>query len=614
MGVRDAWGALWESKATLSHRGHVVAELPATADAAMRRDQNDSILKSPSPTYLVRPPFGVPMNKNVPAIRALSRNPYVFSATQTIADEIASVEWEVFQKEGFNVSDEELAKAHAFFDNPNGNDESFSQLLRRTVPDILELDAGVWVKSFSFEKYVPRKGDEPDSLVGGELKQIFAKDGGAFLVNPDFFGYFGNRSDYIAPLYANPQITPELRKQMESAVRGTLKMPGEDPHQGRHPGRLHTAHHGLLPPFGSYAETFPQLYNMYDSLFLPQAAYFQYPTRQAQLPVPFGKREVIYMMRNPRTDRHYGTGAVEMLVDIIYTLIYGSKYNLDFYLNNNMPDGVLEYLGSNRKDIRRLKELLQKEFRIKDSFGNLRKIFFNQPMVSHPLKFVQFNLDPIKMEIIGQQQWFIKLLWACFGVNASEMGFTEDSNRATEHAQSAVVKRKVINPILKNFDYYINRGITPEFGNPGIGFRFKNFDLDEEHRMIDLFAKEITLGLRSRRDVADERGIDYDKQLDDMEEDGQSLSFPSGIVPGESEGADQEEVSHLDSVKSAPPQWPEGAYYHDSTLSGKAAEAKPQGVEDDLSVLTQSFRAWEDKLMQVLESPGGDDDEGEPAS
>ena len=611
MGWREAAVALLTKNAIVVPQPQTQADLMQLPSFVMQRIQNDALLKSPSPTYLIRPPFGVPMSKNIQAIRQVSRNAYVFSATQTISDEIAASEWEIVQDEKFNVSDEALDEVHKFFDNPNGNDETFSQILRKLVPDILEVDAGVLVKSFNFEAFTPTTRLTPGKLRGGKMVQIFAKDGGSFLVNPDIFGYFGNRAEFVAPFMALPSITQQTVQRLNDAVLGRLPSAPSP--------------RGQLQSLGGFERQYPQLHQLYSAHFLNHAAYFQYPNRNAQLPIPFGRREVVYMMRNPRTDTHYGRGAVEMLVDIIYTLVYGSKFNLDMYLNSNMPEGVLQVVGGIAGDIKRLREQMNKTVRGKDELGNLRRIFFKIPMTSAEVKWNPFTFTPREMEVIAQQSWFIKLLWACFGVNASEMGFTEDSNRATEHVQSQVVKRKVINPLLKLFMDYINMKITPEFGVPGVTFRFKDFDLQEAHSKMDLAAKEVSLGIRSRRDVAEERGIDFDKQLEQMDQDGDetptSETLESSLTE-EGEGqeggaAGEDSSSHLEDLKGSPARWPSEPFYHGKVKSPrrptkKAAAAVNMQDSDDLGILIPFFRELDKKLEQFFETPEGADNEGKP--
>lgn len=598
MGFPEAWRALLTKKAIVMAQPQTEADLRALPDMIRQQLQNGSLLKSPSPTYLIRPPFGVPMSKNVQAIKQVSQNAYVFSATQTISDEIANTEWEIVQEEGFSVSDSALDEVHQFFDNPNGNDETFGQILRKTVPDILEVDAGVWIKAFNFEAFTPPVGRRPGQLKRGKMVQIFAKDGGTFLVNPDIFGYFGNRAEFVSPIFAIPSITKQSAQTLEDAIAGRLSAD---------PG-------GQLQSLGGFERQYPQLHQLYSAHFLNRAAYFQYPNRNAQLPIPFGRREVVYMMRNPRTDSHYGRGAVEMLVDIIFTLIYGSKYNLDMYLNNNMPDGVLQIIGGMKGDIDRFRAQMTQNIRGKDAFGNLRKIFFKFPITTLETKWQPFTFTPREMEIIAQQSWFIKLLWACFGVNASEMGFTEDSNRATEHVQSQTVKRKVINPLLKLFQDYINMKIVPEFGVPGVKFMFRDFDLTEEHSKLDLMAKEVALGIRSRRDVAEEKGIDFDKQLKDMEADGDEIPSPEISespltgMDGQESGADGEEVagsSHLEDLKGSPARWPSEPFYHDKVRAGrKAAATQPVNIaeSDELGILIPFFRELDKKLELFFEN------------
>lgn len=579
-----------------------------------QRIQNDAILKSPSPTWLQRPPFGIPIPKNILSIRELGKNSYVFGATQTIADEIAASEWEITQDKNVRVSDAQLETVEDFFKNPNGNKETWSTILRKTVPDILEIDAGVWVKSFTFEKYVPGAGKVPDKLLGGSLSNVFAKDGGGFLVNPDIWGYMGRRADFIAPVRATQGISPDDLAHIGHAMRNGL------PDQQGH-----------LLSFGQFQTQFPHLHQLYSGLFLNRAAYFQYPNRNAQLPIPFGMREVVYMMRNPRTDTHYGRGAVEMLTDIIYTLVYGSKYNFDMYRNNNMPEGVLQLAGAMPSDIKAFRSQMQKEIRGRDINGFFRRIFFRFPITGAEVKFVPFAFTPREMEIIAQQSWFIKLLWSCFGVNADEMGFTEDSNKATSHAQSAVVKRKVINPLLQLFQESTNMEIMSEFGIKGLSFKFKDFDLDEEHSKVDLFAKEKTLGLRSTRDIAEEMEIDFDKQLEDMEKDGdnegldlgqESQSSLTGGEGPEGEADDSGEsagASRLEDPKgSQPARWPAAPYYHGKVKGpGRKASAAQLAEGDDLRAFDAFFRELDKELQAVFDAQppeGAESNAGQPAA
>jgi transcription antitermination factor NusG len=255
-----------------------------------------------------------------------------------------------------------------------------------------------------------------------------------------------------------------------------------------------------------------EMMHYYELNYRDTAAYFQYGWTSASMPVPFGKNEVVYLMQNKRTDSIYGLSPVALLSDILYTLIYGSMYNLDFYNNNNMPEGFMSVLGASTTEIRATKERFESQFREKDkNTGFFRRVAYRLPWTNHEVKFTPFQLDPKTMQVIEQQQWFTKIVWACFGVTPDEMGFTDNSNRATTENQSALAKEKATKPILNLLAYHINQEIMPEFESNDFEFKFVDYNLDVEHKKYDLYLKQIQAGVMTPEMIAEEEGIDVAK-------------------------------------------------------------------------------------------------------
>ena len=431
-------------------------------DEAKVRTDTGYIKAFVSNDFLYKPPYGYPRYVDIPTIRALAKSPYVFMVTSTIIDEIGAIDWDIVpidrsepdkdESEADIVEDytapkidiaqvKRIKEVKEFFNNPNGNAESFNFLIRAAVRDILEIDAGIWVKVFNR---------------AGKMVQLFARDGGTFLKNPDIHGYLGNRSAYV-PMPG--QFEDEESKKV------------------------------------FYANTVVQ-----------SAAYFQYGW-VAMMPIPFGTREIVYMMRNSRSDSIYGRSAVEILQDVLQTLIYGSTYNLDYFVNNNMPDGVIQLLGANQEQMNAFRERFEQQFKTKDTWGNWRKIFHKFPISNSEVKFTPFALKPQEMAIIEQQTWFTKLVWSCFGVTPSELGYTESSNRATEMVQSKVFKRKAIRPMLRILEYHINTQIIPEFGYDDIEFKFNDYDVNEDLERHKLFEIQLRSGVKTVNEVREELGL-----------------------------------------------------------------------------------------------------------
>lgn len=472
--------------------------------------EDDGLFKAYIPNFLYKPPYGMPRRVNTSQFKELAKNAYVFSVIKTLCDEAVTIDWEIKVKEEFNNKEEEkeqegvegeadtedveekaekknyedkINEITKFFRNPNGNDESFEHILRAVITDICEVDAGVIVKVFNR---------------AGELKQIIARDGATFLKNPDIYGYMGDRQDFVAPL--------------PDGFTGIALNYG-----------------------GTPAQTQQQMMRQYDILYRQNAAYFQYGWTAGSMPVPFGKREIIYIMQNPRGDSVYGRSPIEILETIILNLVYGSELNLDFFTNNNMPDGAIQLLGAQQEHIKQFRENWENNFKYTDGLGNKRKRFFSVPIATTEVKFTPFQLTSKDMEVLEQQSWFGKILWMCFGVTADEMGFVEDSNRAVATEQAKIFKRKAIRPLLDLIAYHINTQLMPEFfakisaGNSEVPdfadvpleFCFDTYDIDEDLKKHELWQQQLNMGIKTKEMVAEEAGIniaELKKSTEEQEE------------------------------------------------------------------------------------------------
>lgn len=468
-------------------------EPESVATGGERKDSD--IFKAYIPDFLYRPPFGMPRKVNTPQLKLMSANPYVFSVIKTLCDEATSIGWEIKVKEEFqedidsdedepeveekaepSTYDEQIKEVTKFFRNPNGNNESFNHLLRQLITDLCEVDSAVLVKVFNLE---------------GKMTQIFSRDGSLFLKNPDIYGYIGNKTDFVAPL--------------PDGFTGTNMNVG-----------------------GTPTETQQQIMKQYTLLYRDAAAYFQYGWTAGSMPIPFGKREVVYMMQNPRADSIYGTSPISRLMNTILNLIYGIDFNLDFYTNNNMPEGAIELLGANKAQITQWRENFENRFKFTDELGNKRKKFFKFPISSTPVNFKQFQLSAKEMDIIAQQEWFTKILWMSFGVNADEMGFTENSNKSVGEEQISTFKRKAVRPLLDVIQYHINTQLIPEFfasekelpdySDVPLEFCFDTYDLDEDLKELNKFKTEIDMGIKTAKMVAKERGVDLEELQEGLDE------------------------------------------------------------------------------------------------
>jgi len=479
-------------------------------DNSTRPDLTSDIFKAYIPEFLYKPPFGYPRKANLPLIRDLAQTPYIFSVVKTLCDEVSSLEWGVRIKPDVDNPqkyEEKLKEIQKFFDNPNGNEESWEHIQRCLIRDILEVDAGILVKVFNRE---------------GRMQQVFARSGVLFLKNPDIYGYLGNREDFVMPMAELPGVSPQTSDYKVAMM------------------------------------------NYYETYASQSAAYFQYGWTAGSYPTPFGKREVIYMMQNPTTDSIYGTSPVSVLADTIMTLYYGGRYHLDYYINSNIPEGIIQVPEAQDDELKALQERFNNKFKVDDPLGNTSRVGHKVPVTNlKDVAFIPFQLAPKELEILQQQEWFLKLVWMTFGVTPDELGITENSNRAISQEQTRVFKRKAIRPICNVLAYHINTQLLPEFimdeyddftealNNCPFEYYYEDYDVEEDKRKHEILQMELTMGIKTPEMVAEELDINVDelrKQKEEAIQRQRDMFNQQNPVPDsdntdeESAGADKKEV------------------------------------------------------------------------
>ena len=438
-----------------------------------KKDKNDGMFTSASggvpmikryiPYFIYKPPFGFPRTDlDIYNVRKIAQSPVFFSVENTLLNELSALNWDIKAVDGV---DEEKVKAKIksvkdFFKNPNDNDESFNQILRAVARDILELDAGVINKVYT---------------AGGKFSQILTLDGATLLKNPDSHGYMGNRADYV-PMDLGEGVTQDEVKWY------------------------------------------------YDKVYREKAAYFQYNWTGGIWPIPFGRKEIVYFMNNSRTDSIYGRSPAQIVYNVLLILLYAQGVNLDAYINNNLPSGIVQILNGNKEQIDSTRNYFNKMINEKDDYGNKQHRFFSFPITNTEVKYTPFSFNAKDMQMLEQQKWYQQLIWACMGVTPDEMGQTDSSNRSTSNEQSRIFKRKALTPLLKVIEYQLNSRLVWEDLDPSmeVEFKFDDYDLEEDFRKHELIEKQLLY--MSVNEVRVDNGL---KEKEDKEDEGKYDSIGS---------------------------------------------------------------------------------------
>lgn len=215
---------------------------------------------------------------------------------------------------------------------------------------------------------------------------------------------------------------------------------------------------------------------------------FQYPQNQ---PIPFEKEEVIYGKMGSNTDQFpYGWAPLQSIQQEVELMIQSTRWNKEMFKNDAVPD-LLVGLNANPDDLDRFKQGWLKAAR-----DRVRKIFFHNTPDLKVEKLAMTNKD---MEWLEGQKWFFHTIFAAYGLSPQEVGYYEDSNRATGESQERISVKNAIKPYITLIEDKINREIIPVLiGHDEVMFKFFPKDdvaekIEHDQMMAKLTANVLTI-------------------------------------------------------------------------------------------------------------------------
>lgn len=260
----------------------------------------------------------------------------------------------------------------------------------------------------------------------------------------------------------------------------------------------------LLKPLGQRRMT--EIYIRDGASFLKEIdkfgfnrGYWQYSYQIPAHPMWFERDEIVYCSEHPRSMSCYGFARTQAILDIIKSLHYSTLYNKRFFEETAIPDGALSVLDTNEAEMKDFMAYWNNEFKAQPH----KVAVFNKDM-----KWQPFQISNRELEFLKTQKWYFNMVVSMFGLTPTELGVTEDANRATSATQSELVKRKGIRPFLKLFESFINQGILPEFQYEGIKFQFIYDDPAEKKLRLDNWQMELNMGVKTVNEVRNELGLE----------------------------------------------------------------------------------------------------------
>jgi HK97 family phage portal protein len=290
-----------------------------------------------------------------------------------ITKTISSFDWNFTAMQESEGIDKLLVSAKAFFMDINENSESFSNIIRKLVRDLLIYDAAVIEKTFNKD---------------GTILELFARDASTFEVSID--------------------------------------------------------RHGIIQGYNQKVYT---------------------PSEQS---VNFSPDEIIYMVLNARTSSPYGAPALDSLTNEISAAMFASQLIAKSFEYDEVPPGILNLGKIGQVAYDRAREYF------KEKRGSGRKNF--ELTIVHDtdnVEWIPLTKDPQELQLSELIDKVNRMIFRCFGVTPTEMGSVEDINRATAQVQENISRSKLIIPIIRMLEEYINSEVIWRHLSPAIRLEFK---------------------------------------------------------------------------------------------------------------------------------------------
>lgn len=415
--------------------------------------------------FWLAPPYGRPRQIDYERLEPLENSIWVRMCVQHIVDSIAGAEWTVGpRRHGEDVSEELLTEMREFFESDAWG-ESWGQIARQCLPDLVNYDAGVLNKVFPVVSY----NTEGELKPNAKPLELVALDGRSMMKD---VGLFKNLKGYYQYSWINPQ----------------------------------------------------------------------------GIPIHFEKEEIIYLQQSPSPREPYGTSSLEVIESVLDYMMDSTLAQSKYWKNGLFIGGQIDL--PEVKDINELKRM-QAYFEAK--LRGPRK--YNKWLITGGGAKVQsLPFTSQQMQWLDSQKWFAKMVFAIYKLTPSELGFTEDLNRATGIQQMEIHKSKGVRPILKILEEAINREIIWRHFSPDISYSYtQELSLDEKKLQSDIDAARLSNNLDSVNELRDRDGKEkwpgeqYDGPNSDAEteepEDDFNWDdmFAEGGESGEEENPEDEE-------------------------------------------------------------------------
>jgi hypothetical protein len=208
----------------------------------------------------------------------------------------------------------------------------------------------------------------------------------------------------------------------------------------------------------------------------------------------FTPHDMIYRPRYQRSFTPYGFPPTEWVIVRVNTALRKQSLDLAHFTDGNIPD-MIAAPPEGLLDPNQLREF--EEMFNADLAGNDKN--------RSKIKFIPFNMNLRELMPFNYSteidRWMMNVTVAAFGVTPSELGFTEDVNRATALAQESITYRRGIEGISNWLKTLFDRMLAEDFRSPDLEWQWHFGKADDRMLLAQLDQIYTGMGVISPEEV-----------------------------------------------------------------------------------------------------------------
>jgi hypothetical protein len=203
--------------------------------------------------------------------------------------------------------------------------------------------------------------------------------------------------------------------------------------------------------------------------------------------------EIEVSTRNRSTDirrNGYGQSELEILIQTITWMLYGDRYNGNFFSNGSAPKGILQF--SEGMDQTQMKSFRQEWQAMMQGSSNSWKI----PMLSSDVSWIDLQKSNTDMQFGKWQEYLLKISCAVFKISPEEIGYNLSSGgksifQGSQEEQLTHSQNRGLKPILRKKARVINNIIQSNPDWTDFELVFSGLGVESEKEEVDLDIKKM---------------------------------------------------------------------------------------------------------------------------